>query len=302
MEPPRADIKHIQLAKHFDVLPKGEYKMERTRCKACGSVFANVSTRKREHLIACQQWLSLNPVSSSKPQGTLKFTEFNRVSPQRQQAFGRLLAKWVYNHNLPFHIVDSEEFRDMVYELSPGMRVPGSDDLRDRLLNETYAETRESVRLALQNETEYTLTSDEAVNTARVRMLNLSVCTRQGAFIMKTESVLNGQALNAEYTTHFILTGIKEIEALAPRLKLNAIALDTCNTQLAVLNQIKRQYSTADRVPIAILCEAYSLQLLVEDLLTSDDLLIIKTTFEACSTIVNTIARSHKQLLRLKSI
>jgi len=267
------------------ITAKNEGKIISNKCRHCSQQVSAQPIRMEKHLSGCKKFkknaqdpedsitLSGNdripnsemPVSADavpdasegtkQPKIQSKLTSFlNKICPKEKVKIDEKVAEFIYSNNLPFTLVDSPEFKDLMLLVSKGCYAPpSSKSIGENLLEESFKKTKE-----------------EILNEVKGRSVTIAQdgwTTNQTSPILAHCMVSNGKPyfLNAVSTgiekksSEFCYKVLNDAIAIAEnkfQVKTVGVVTDNCNTMIAMHDIIRERDSKLYSKPWQILGRA----------------------------------------------
>ncbi|KAG2610750.1 uncharacterized protein LOC120701894 [Panicum virgatum] len=127
-------VRELELRAEVDVSRVGE--SEEVTC---------VVSSQPHKLGAIDKWTRAIDPTATKTE-SLKQQQLNKeLWKERSNEVYKYIARWVYNHAIPFNACDNDDFKQMceaIEQFRPGFQPPSDDLLREKLLEQEYARTK----------------------------------------------------------------------------------------------------------------------------------------------------------------
>ncbi|CAD6337167.1 unnamed protein product [Miscanthus lutarioriparius] len=127
----------------FLVDPNNKDKVE---CKFCeDDEVTCVGSSEPHKLGPIDKWTRAIDPKATKSESLQQHKPNKELWKQRTHEVHKYIARWVYNHAIPFNACDNDEFKQMceaIGQFGSGLEPPSQRDLRESLLDEEYARTK----------------------------------------------------------------------------------------------------------------------------------------------------------------
>jgi hypothetical protein len=283
----------------FQTTTEGPY----ASCNHCLVRRVDKAERLLGHLSKCQKYLAKqrrqvtlaeDNDSSSANDGTTTKGVF-RISNKRMKRLHQLLADALYRDNRAFTTFHTPAMVRFFTALNPAFKLPSITAIRTTHLDKAYGKARDPVEQLMKNSTYLSFSSDGSTDGAHHGVINLCyVHPNHASYVLSTR-----ETQGTDETAVAGASAIKErlLEVTGSDLgRVSSLAFDTCPTQLAIFNIMKRDDDL--RHVIAVLCDAHGLNLFLKDVFK---LPWFAKVFEDANSVAVAFARSNQQYWLLQS-
>eukprot|EP01127_Copromyxa_protea_P013968 TRINITY_DN381_c0_g1_i18.p1 TRINITY_DN381_c0_g1~~TRINITY_DN381_c0_g1_i18.p1 ORF type:complete len:373 (-),score=46.18 TRINITY_DN381_c0_g1_i18:722-1840(-) len=257
--------------------PKAGRGRSRTQCKHCNESFSTNSTSYKRHIETHFQEGSLRFEAPWSPKKR-KIAEHDPVEPTvqewdtaRQKKANILLANLIYNHCLPFALVDAPEFIEFVSYLSDGQFKPTTrQTLAVPTLEKIYQNTKAEVEAKLIAEKVVTLGCDGSSDGCQDPITHIIAITSDYTPFLLQEVLHNEEA----HTSDLILEEIDGVVSSLSKIGVKVRGIISYNEQKML--SVRQQFA-ADATEIldqVVSCPGdppHALQLVVKDIKSLPD-------------------------------
>jgi Protein of unknown function (DUF 659) len=162
-----------------------------------------------------------------------------KITQKEQGILNMKLAKFIYSCNLPFNIMENEEFRDFVSTMRPSFEIPSHETIGCSLLNKTFEEIQDNVRNELQGKM-VTLLQDGWSTLHRFPVIAHSVSTGTKNYFENAVST-GADKKTAAYCGDLLTDTMNSIQEKYGCIVIGVVT-DNCNAMEAMRRKISQSH------------------------------------------------------------
>ena len=138
---------------------------------------------------------------------TANVQEFFKQKEYTNENLEDALVKWVVKDDQSFVVIESEEFKDLLQLIKPGIRLPSSETLKRRIINK-FETKKEELYIAMQtNRSKISFTTDCWTSPNNIAFMGVTMHFIDENWTMKARTLdffsLSGKILHSLLTRRF---------------------------------------------------------------------------------------------------
>jgi hypothetical protein len=226
-------------------------KMVSNRCKYCSQEVSKQPSRMKNHISKCSAYdranrekaTKDNPCSTSglpvsapavpvvswgKRNFQSSITGFvKQISQKEKEKVDRLVGRMIFSNNLPFRMVDSIGFKELVKALHPGYKPPSSKYISEGILDGVYMDVKKQTADALKNKT-IAIAQDGWTTNQNVSVIAHTMISNGKSYFLNAKDT-GVDSKTGEYCAQLLESSIQAAE-LEYGVTVAGIVTDNCSS------------------------------------------------------------------------
>jgi hypothetical protein len=204
----------------------------------------------------------------------------DKISVNEQNDIWKLLAITIFKNNIPFSIVENEEFVQLFKKVRPALKLPKRQTISGPLLDEEYERVINASNSMIESSGALTIVVDGWSNIRNEGIINIILCTPKPLLY---KSIPTGsQSHTGEYLRQLVKIPIERFGAK----NFLAVISDNGSDVKLMRKLISQEYPHI----YTFGCAAHGLNLLIQDICK---LKTVNNILNRCKEIVKEVTRSH---------